>query len=64
MTGIRTEEARAIRWDHVVALVNGQWRPVALSFISDSGVSIETIADLCGHAGTTVTAEVGISSSR
>jgi integrase len=29
MTGIRTEEARALRWDHVVAEVDGQWRPVA-----------------------------------
>jgi integrase len=164
MTGIRTEEARAVRWDHVVAEVNGQWRPVTkvgldhdkfaiyvwrsvraggdtkteksrrtlelpqeavdalrahrkrqsterlavgelwqdhnlvfcsptgtaldaanvrrafrlitkkaeigedwtprelrhsfVSIMSDSGVSIETIADLCGHAGTAVTEEV------
>lgn len=31
MTGIRTEEARALRWDHVVAWVNDKtgWRPVA-----------------------------------
>ncbi|GAA4514129.1 site-specific integrase [Actinoallomurus oryzae] len=28
MTGIRTEEARALRWDHVVAWADGQWRPV------------------------------------
>ncbi|MEU7915676.1 site-specific integrase [Microbispora bryophytorum] len=30
MTGIRTEEARALRWDHVVAWVEkaGAWRPV------------------------------------
>jgi integrase len=28
MTGIRTEEARALRWDHVVAEVDDQWRPV------------------------------------
>ncbi|WP_285699997.1 site-specific integrase [Actinomadura sp. NBRC 104412] len=30
MTGIRTEEARALRWDHVVAWVDDQtgWRPV------------------------------------
>lgn len=30
MTGIRTEEARALRWDHVVAWVNDEtgWRPV------------------------------------
>src|SRR4051794_3230761 len=29
MTGIRTEEARALRWDHVVTWVTGEWRPVA-----------------------------------
>ena len=28
MTGIRTGEARALRWDHVVAEVDGQWEPV------------------------------------
>lgn len=29
MTGIRTEEARALRWDHVVTWVKGEWRPVS-----------------------------------
>ncbi len=29
-----------------------------VSLLSDSGVRIEDIADLCGHAGTTVTAKV------
>jgi integrase len=29
LSGIRTEEARALRWDHVVAWVSGQWVPVA-----------------------------------
>ena len=29
LSGVRTEEARALRWDHVVAWVSGQWRPVA-----------------------------------
>jgi integrase len=29
LTGLRTEEVRALRWDHVVALVEGQWRPIA-----------------------------------
>jgi hypothetical protein len=29
MTGIRTEEARELRWDHVVAWINGKgWQPV------------------------------------
>jgi len=29
LTGLRTEEARALRWDHVVAWVDDQWRLVA-----------------------------------
>jgi integrase len=29
LTGLRTEEVRALRWDHVVAWVTGQWEPVA-----------------------------------
>jgi integrase len=28
LSGMRTEEARALRWDHVVAWVSGQWVPV------------------------------------
>jgi integrase len=28
MTGIRTEEARALRWDHVVTWVKDRWAPV------------------------------------
>ena len=28
LSGVRTEEARALRWDHVVAWVAGQWVPV------------------------------------
>src|ERR1035441_10416340 len=27
--GLRTKEARALRWDHVVAWGSGQWQPVA-----------------------------------
>jgi integrase len=29
LAGLRTEEARALRWDHVVAWVDNQWQPVA-----------------------------------
>src|SRR5215471_9755149 len=29
LSGMRTEEARALRWDHVVVWVGGQWVPVA-----------------------------------
>ncbi len=28
LTGIRTEEARELRWDHVVAWAGGKWQPV------------------------------------
>jgi integrase len=40
-----------------------QWTPrelrhIVVSLLSDSGVRIEDIADLCGHAGTTVTESV------
>jgi len=28
LTGVRTEEVRALRWDHVMAWVGGQWEPV------------------------------------
>jgi integrase len=28
LAGLRTEEARALRWDHVVARAGDQWRPV------------------------------------
>src|SRR5689334_4258036 len=29
LSGMRTEETRALRWDHVVAWVSGQWVPLA-----------------------------------
>jgi integrase len=29
LSGVRTDEARALRWDHVVVWVSGQWVPVA-----------------------------------
>ena len=45
------------------AKIGANWTPRELrhSFVSimnDQGVPIETIADLCGHAGTTVTEQV------
>jgi integrase len=39
LTGLRTEEVRALRWDHVVAWVGGQWRPV-----SEAGFDHEQLA--------------------
>jgi integrase len=39
LSGVRTEEARALRWDHVVACVSGQWVPV-----SEAGFDHEQVA--------------------
>ena len=39
LSGLRTEEARALRWDHVVAWVDGQWQPV-----SEAGFDHEQLA--------------------
>jgi integrase len=39
LSGLRTEEARALRWDHVVAWVAGQWVPV-----SEAGFEHEQVA--------------------
>ena len=39
LSGVRTEEARALRWDHVVAWVDDQWEPV-----SDVGFDHEQVA--------------------
>jgi integrase len=39
LSGVRTEEARALRWDHVVAWVDGQYVPVL-----DAGFDHEQVA--------------------
>ncbi|HEY6311417.1 MAG TPA: site-specific integrase [Streptosporangiaceae bacterium] len=39
LTGLRTEEVRALRWDHVVTWVGGQWEPV-----SEAGFDHEQLA--------------------
>ena len=39
LSGVRTEEARALRWDHVVALVDDQWQPVV-----EAGFDSEQVA--------------------
>ena len=39
LTGLRTEEVRALRWDHVVAWVQGQWEPA-----SEAGFDHEQLA--------------------
>jgi integrase len=39
LSGMRTEEARALRWDHVVAWVSGQWVPAA-----EAGFDCEQVA--------------------
>ena len=75
--GIRTEEARALRWDHVdldgdpdvrrdfralckKAGIEGVWTPRELrhtfvSVMSASGVAVEEIARLAGHASSRTT---------
>ena len=45
LSGMRTEEARALRWDHVVAWVSGQWVPVL-----DAGFDHEQVAVLVWRA--------------
>ena len=63
LTGARTEELRALRWDHVHLDGNRDaqpWTPRELrhSFVSvpsDAGIPVEQIAQLVGHSGTTVT---------
>jgi integrase len=39
LTGLRTEEARALRWDHVVAWAGDQWQPV-----TEAGLAHEQLA--------------------
>jgi integrase len=39
LTGLRTEEVRALRWDHVVAWIGGQWQAV-----SEAGFDHEQLA--------------------
>ena len=41
LTGLRTEEVRALRWDHVVAWVEDQWQPV-----SEAGFDHEQLVEL------------------
>jgi integrase len=45
LTGLRTEEVRALRWDHVVSWVDGQWQPV-----SEAGFDHEQLAVLVWRA--------------
>jgi integrase len=40
LSGVRTEEARALRWDHVVAWVDGQWRPVSQAAFDHEQVAV------------------------
>jgi integrase len=40
LSGVRTEEARALRWDHVVAWVDEQWVPVSEAGFDHSQVAV------------------------
>jgi integrase len=59
----RRERTAGVQAHHQEAGIGENWTPPELrhsfvSLLSDDGVPIETIADLCGHAGTAVTEEV------
>lgn len=63
LTGGRTEELRALRWAKGPAStrrpgLRASYAHSFVSLLSSSGVRIEDIADLCGHAGTAVTEKV------
>ena len=49
LTGLRTEEARALRWDHVVAWAGGQWQPV-----TEAGFDNEQLAVFVWRSDRTV----------
>jgi integrase len=62
LSGLRTEEARALRWDHVVAWADGQWRPVSEAGFDHEQVAVSVRrADHAGgrHEDTEVTANAG-----
>jgi integrase len=46
LSGVRTEEVWALRWDHVVAWVEGPWRPVR-----EAGFDHEQVAVFVWRAG-------------
>ena len=49
LTGLRTEEARALRWDHVVAWAGDQWQPV-----TEAGFDNEQLAVFVWRSDRTV----------
>jgi integrase len=54
MTGVRTEEARALRWDHVVAWVDGQnvWRPVTEAGFDHERLAVYVWRSVRAHGDT------------
>lgn len=40
LIGLRTEEARALRWDHVVVWVDSQWQPVAEASFEHNQIAV------------------------
>jgi integrase len=40
LSGVRTEEARALHWDHVVASVDEQWQPVSKTGFDHQQVAV------------------------
>jgi integrase len=40
LAGLRTEEARALRWDHIVAWVDNQWQPITEAGFDHSQLAV------------------------
>jgi integrase len=62
LSGVRTEEARALRWDHVVTWVDEQWQPVLeVGFDHEPVAVFVWRAERAGGDGRTVSARTGAS---
>jgi integrase len=58
-TGLRTEEIRGLRWDHVVALVDGRWLPVSLLIRSLTRANPQRLQHLSGDSESLIMALPG-----
>jgi integrase len=50
--GLRTEEVRALRWDHVVARVHDQWLPVTIAGFDREQLAVFVWRSVRGHGET------------
>ena len=51
LAGLRTEAAWALRWDYVVAWVDGQWQPVAEAGFDHEQVVVRRTGSRRGRCG-------------